>query len=199
MDDDEDLARQLQAAIEGSRGYASYWEWAPDRQQQELGVAEALAKYLSFSENAAIEYLSPVESDPPDAVMRLADQRLIGIEVTELVDAKTAEGARYAKSNGGGHVPWASWDSTRLANDLKKRIMDKDAKLAACRDQYDEMMLAIATDEPLITLEIASSAFISLQIEAKNIDRAFLLLSYHPDYNIPEFPGGIPVLEIGIS
>ena len=195
-DEDERLAAEIDSAIRKSRGYASYWEWASDRKLEELGVGDALVRHLSLSEGLEVRFVRCLEYDPPDIEMITADGRRVGIEVTELVDEKAAQRARFAKRTGEGASSWAHWDTLKLASELAVRIAKKEEKLAHCRGHFDEIILAIPTDEPMITLDMAVTACATARCNTQNIDRTFLLLGYHPNHTSVEYPQGIAVLEI---
>ena len=190
------LVSEIEAAIEKSRGYAGYWEWPSDRKLEEMGVGEALVRHLALSEGLNVRLARCLEDDPPDIEMITENGRRMGIEVTELVDEKAAQRARYVKQTGEGSSAWAQWDAVRLTRELESRIARKDEKLAHCRCQFDEMILAIPTDEPMITLKLAETACSAAKGSTQNIDRIFLLLGYHPDNRNPEFPEGIAVIEV---
>ena len=49
----DEIAAILREARAKSRGYATYWEWGPDRSLAEVGVAKALADYLTQSEGCS--------------------------------------------------------------------------------------------------------------------------------------------------
>ena len=192
---DARLAAEIQSAIENSRGYAGYWEWAVDRKLAEMAVGEALARHLSLAEGLEIELARSLDDDPPDVEIVTANGHCLGIEVTELVDQKAAQRGRYIKQTGGESTSSAYWDAVRLASEVELRVRQKDKKLSKCRSRFDEMTLAIATDEPMITLELVNSALAAAIQRPQNIDRVFLLLGYHPDHRCAKFPEGIAVVE----
>ena len=42
-DEDAQIVGLMREAIEKSRGYASYWEWKPDKRQAEIHAAQVLS------------------------------------------------------------------------------------------------------------------------------------------------------------
>jgi len=75
----------------------------------------------------------------------------------------------------------------------------KENKLTKARETYDELLLAITTDEPMIDEELAMLAVANCKPNVSLIRRAFLLVSYQPDANTAEFPDGCPVLRIPLE
>jgi hypothetical protein len=139
------LTRQV---VEQSRGYASYWEWKPDKRRPELQAANVLAPFLWPGQDYSI---SSITNDPPDALLQLETQRY-GIEVTEIVDQKAVERMSKRKKQG---LPieydWANLNSDRLYEALEQGLVTKDRKLAAHAQNYDELLLAFVTDEGMIS------------------------------------------------
>lgn len=166
---DEAVAKMREAGSK-SRGYASYWEWSLDKSVAEVGVAEVLAKYLAHAEECSWESVSSIVDDPPDVLLRSTSGECLGVEVTELVHADTVKRHRYQKNSGSFYpYEWANWtvkDATRLIVELIKK---KDCKLANQIDRYDQLYVAICTDEPLIDLEFAQLALGNIAVEVKNI------------------------------
>lgn len=199
-EDDVDWAavlRVMREAAERSRGYASYWEWTPDRSQAEVGVVQVLASFLSHIEGVSCATVRPLPDDPPDVLLELTNGRRLGVEVTELVSPEAAALHRHRKRTGKGDpFAWADWPPEAVATALVKAVEIKDAKLARRRADFDEVLLAIATDEPMITLGVAEQALRQCAPAVKAIGRAFLLLSYHPEVDKGRFPEGCPVLPI---
>jgi hypothetical protein len=186
----------MRVAMEKSRGYASYWEWKLDKRQPELHAAQVLARFLFPDMEHS---LSSIVNDPPDAVIKLGGRRY-GIEVTEIVDRQTVERAARAKSLGFSvEYDWGDWNRDRLFLALSNGILAKDQKLAKAAHHYEELLLAFVTDEPMIYPELVTSVLRTLRIETQNIDRAFVILSYHPAADPSMFPDRCPIFEIPIN
>lgn len=183
-----------------SRGYASYWEWAPNRSLAEIGVARALAEYLTHSEERTWASVSPIINDPPDVLLLCTSGERLGIEVTELVDADAIKRHRHRKMTDTAEAyDWADWTIERLTSSIVEAVERKDRKLASRAGQYDELIVAIATDEPLISLELARQAIQNSAPSVHTVHRAFLLLSYNPAADKVTFPEGIPVFPIRLQ
>ena len=87
--------------------------------------------------------------------------------------------------------PWPEWTEVRLRHAIGAAIATKDEKLVGAAAGYDELYLAMATDEPDIEVEKAAQAVAALELQAMNIDRAFLLLGYNPGVDKGTFPGWV--------
>lgn len=200
IDDETDWAEVVAIMREArakSRGYATYWEWEPDRRLGEASVAQALADYLAHSEGRSWASVRSNANDPPDVLLLSTSGDRVGVEVTELVDASTVKRHRHQKKIGTYYpYDWAPWTSDSLERSIVQATERKDRKLAARAREYDEVFVAIATDEPMITLELARQALRNCSARVNAIQRAYLLLSYHPEVDQLMFPQGIPVLSV---
>jgi hypothetical protein len=198
---ESEIIRLMREARHKSRGYAEYWEWAIDKRQAELHAARVLSNYLlrdcQRDEKARLEI---IENDPPDALLILANGCRIGIEVTELVDEKAIRKAHRKKRTG---LPFdydcANWNSNRATQSLLSQIAAKDAKLASASKAYDELLLVIVTDETMIDEFTAAQAVSGVSISTRFLDRAFLVLSYHPAADKLIFPDGCPIFPIELA
>lgn len=190
----------MREAAAKKRGYADSWEWPADRKLAELEVVRTLADYLAFAEGASWKSATSVSDDPPDALLISVDGRRFGVEVTELVDPDTVKRHRHRLKTGeGSPYDWADWTADLAASRIAELVEAKDQKLAAAREHYHELFVAIMTDEPAITLELAQLAVGLGRPRVDNIDRAFLLLSYHPAVDAGAYPGGHAVLPINLD
>lgn len=195
----------MRDAIKKSRGYATWWEWAPARPLHEHHVASVLSRFL-FGDDA-VDALTFPNQDPPDVVLPIAGL-CIGIEVTEIIDPKAVETARYLKRKRDGwnprdlalaNWPWPDWTDNRLQDAIGAAIGVKDKKLAAVAGGYAEIYLAMATDEPDVDVEQAARVVGAMAAETTNIDRAFLLLGYNPAVDKGFYPDRCPVFEIKLQ
>jgi hypothetical protein len=197
--DHSEVVRLMREARDKSRGYSEYWEWKLDKRQAELHAAHVIANYLllnSHQEEGKVS-LNIVERDPPDALMIMADGRRIGIEITELVDEKAIKRAHRSKRERLSlDFDCAHWDSDRTRQFLVAQITAKDNKLAAVAAAYDELLLVVVTDETMIDEPTAAAAVSNISVSTCFLDRAFLVLSYHPAADTLIFPDGCPVFPI---
>ena len=195
-----EVVRVMREARAKSRGYADYWEWAIDRPRAELRAAEVLQNFLVISGEQTSGQLLNVSRDPPDVLLTTIGGRRIGIEVTELVDSDAVKRHRHRKKrNESIEYDWAEWTPTSIATELSRLVDVKDGKLAKAIRSYDELLLAIVTDEGMIDETIAREAVALCRPVARHIRRAFLLVSYQPQSNVAVYPDSCPVLPVSLS
>jgi hypothetical protein len=196
----DEVGRIMRQAVSKGRGYAAYWEWAPDRSLAEVGVAKVLSEYLTHSEGTTWKSVSPVADDPPDTLLLSTSNHRVGVEVTEIVDDATVARHRHRKKEGAAQpYDWAEWTLEELTASIVQAIERKDKKLAGRRDGYDELIVALVTDEPMITFDLARRAVVECSPKVQTIDRAFLMLSYDPAADKEVFPQGIPTIEVSLD
>lgn len=190
-DEDAEIFRLMREAVEKSRGYASI-----DKRQAELHAARVLSRFLFAGKDYSV---SGVINDPPDALVQLGEHRY-GVEITEIVDRKAVERAAKRKWQG---LPieydWADWNVDRLSKSLSDGISAKDHKLSKASRDYDELLLAFVTDETMIYPELVASVVGSVCVPAQHIDRAFVILSYHPAVDLSVFPDRCQIFEIALK
>ena len=176
--DMEALVRLLEAgerkAKKGIR--VSHWD-APNEFQgaQELAIAEKLAKSLAEQGRAEVRELVS-NADPnelPDCHARL-DGELIGIEVTELIEARQQ---------------WSDWSLERFKERLAAIIAKKDQKAGtpervAALSRLHQLWLVIATDEPLLVPKLIGEYLATIRItKPSRFDAVFVLGPYEPINN----------------
>jgi hypothetical protein len=195
---ESEIVRLMREARHKSRGYAEYWEWAIDKKQAELHAARVLTNFvLNTSRDVGKISIEIVENDPPDVLLTLSNGHRVGIEVTELVDEKAIRNAHRRKRLGlAVDYAFADWGKSRATKSLLSRITVKDKKLASAAGLYDELYLAIVTDETMMDESAANQAVSDLQISTRFLDRAFLILSYHPAADKSIYPDGCPIFPI---
>lgn len=191
MDEDEVLGI-IQSAQTRTRHYADYWEWEIDRKRAERGVAQELVQHLGISGR-----FDATARETPDLLFLADDGRKIGIEVAELVEMRAAAHNRHAEKKRLPHV-WAIWSESTVVEAVRNRVAIKNDKLAKNSDVFDEIWLAIATDEPTIDMSMAQQACAKVEATAARLQRAFLLLGYHPDA-LKRFPSGCAVFPVSMT
>jgi len=183
MSDDElKSAIQLMRKVrKNSRGYADFFEWSPDRNQEELGVVKALSEALEASGELYFDKirLRGRGEDPPDCEAINQSGERIAIEVTELVDGEAIK----AIKNSGNPYEWADWSKDKFRESVSHLISRKDGRFAHLKGApySGGYTVLLFTDEPLLNKETVGSYLASIDIsKPKNIDKVFLLLSYDP-------------------
>src|SRR5690606_31798970 len=89
----------------------------------------------------------------------------------------------------------AIWTVGTVVTEIERLVAVKDQKLSRVVDVFDELWLAVATDEPTIDIAMAEAACSGNRASAQHISRTFLLLGYHPDA-LPRFPSGCAVFPV---
>ncbi len=197
--DDDKLADALRQAAILDRGYASYWSWPLDRPIEEHGVVNALLNYLLVlrPELRGTLASASIGDDPPDVILTCENGKRIGIEVTELVHSGAIQAVVNEKRSGkpSTHI-YAHWSPSAVADALSQRISSKDKKLLAKRGDFDELILAIFTDEIMISQDVAIQAIQRVCHDTDAISSSYFLLSYHPETDPKAFPDKCPIFQI---
>lgn len=169
----------MRSALERSRGHADFFQWAPNRDVEEWGVANYLRESL-IAESAEF-FQQPISrgrgSDPPDCEARALDGKRIAIEVTELVDPNSIVAFRH-----GAPYDWTDWSSERLKMALAERLSAKDQRYPSLQGgPYEQYIVVVHTDELMLPYDSAFALLGGARFsKPSHIDRAFLLISYDP-------------------
>lgn len=160
------------------RPHAGYFSWPPDRELEELGVVDDLAKSLEAEGRSFFNsWRSRGQgNDPPDVEALSQSGETIAIEVTEFVDGRAIEAAKSEHAY--FRPPYSTQELFHL---LTKRIATKDAPRGIKGGPYSQYVLVIHCDEPRVLDYVLLQAAGEFRFPVTNlIDRAFLLLSYSP-------------------
>jgi len=180
MADDDELAKaiaQMREANERARGYADFFEFAPDRDIAEVGAVESLAESLASGGTALFTGLQSRGrgNDPPDCEALDAAAQRMAIEVTELV---SADAIRASKAKGTPY--WQEWDKPTFLSRLTDRMLAKDARYPKLKGgpYPGGYFVVVHTDEALLSPEFVRAALEGHEFRVQHISRAFVLLSY---------------------
>jgi hypothetical protein len=160
------------------RNYAAFWDW-PNKGTREAGVMNDFLGAREALGEEAFDQVHPVSPDPPDFAAVTKAQTLLAIELTELVDREAVElNVRAVNAN---EAAYRDWNHEEVLAAIKERLLDKDSKVFM-GGPYDEKIVVIHTDEPVITVDeyepiLASHRFHGFQ----QITSAYVLFSYNPD------------------
>ncbi|MCO4094417.1 MAG: hypothetical protein HEQ37_11785 [Acidovorax sp.] len=181
MDDYDaaEILRLMREARQKTRGYASFFGWGIDRDLEELGPVQELAKALLASDGERLLALKlrGRGNDPPDieAVNALGER--VAVEVTELVDGDAIQahkrGDRYA---------YAEWTRESFLGKLQTLLSGKAARLPKLKDAPypGGYVIVVFTDEPMLDPDTVSSFLAGAVFKDLGRCRAYLLLSYWP-------------------
>ena len=181
--DSESINGLLRRAREKDRGYVSYWKWEIDRALEEVHVARELLAHLERHADWSVGSLRNCSVDPPDCEASLTDGRVLGIDVTELVDERVVERQAIRRSAERSGRPLSSkavepaeaalWIAPELRDRLRMIIARKD--VAARGGIFDAYVVAIFTDETAVTPELFQEAMTEVCIETGFLDSAYNL------------------------
>ena len=194
-----------QEIVERGSGYASFYKGgADDKVFEELHVARLVLSFCGFPADTPV--LPHCDGfDPPDCSATLRDGTRIGVEVTELVDRNLRSDyakRRKAELNDGitpldafqrelcgrdAAFPVKDWNGQSVADKLTSIISAKDRKLVSTKGgPYDRMIIAIFTDETMITPEVLGDAIACVSYIPVNFHEAYVVISYCP--KIQDYP-----------
>lgn len=171
------------------RVYASIQE-GETKQQKEINVVHDLLK--SMERSGQPEFFNPQIStlDPPDCIVRTADDQLVAIEVTELVDQTAVEinqrsdPQAIARFEPGAMVlrVWSQPDFlARIAELLRK----KDTKIFH-GGPFGRVAVVIHTDEPALQHSECESWLSGHCFGPfRQLTEAYILYNYEPDFGYP--------------
>lgn len=180
----EELAEEIKM---NHRPHAGHFSWETDKTLAESGVLQEFQN--SLAEQGKLFFHTPMHrgeaNDPPDCEAFDAHGKRVGIEITELVDPKSAAAARA-----GVYYEWKDWKGT-LIPEIQRILTNKGSPSDLKDPPYSEYIVVIFSDEPWmehdsVELQLQSHRFIKPEL----ITRAFFLLSYSPYVN------GYPCYEI---
>ena len=134
--------QELIDIIKRERKHASFFEW-PQKDTKELGVVKCLIE--SLEKAGCYSYFDPnsTKKDPPDCVARDNNGKVVGIEVSELVDLKTVRDAQQNKA-----YP-KYWDKQEVLDKIQSIVLKKDRKKFH-GGPYSSIILVIFTDETFL-------------------------------------------------
>jgi hypothetical protein len=173
------------------RGYSDFFAWPVDRQLEEWAIVDSLKESL---EKANAGFFNSLVArgrgnDPPDCEANLFEGGKLGIEVTELVDPA----AILAYKNGDTNQH-AEWGEDKLIKSIAHRLKTKDNSTNIKGGPYDQYILVIHTDEPLLSFDYTYPLLASTRFQYYSlIDRAFLLMSYDEKHQC------CPFIELNIK
>jgi hypothetical protein len=167
----------------------------------ELWAADAVIGYLA-KEGWGLRSmrLPPQRHLTPDVVAVLQDGRRVGVEVTELRDPRSAKRAQAVKEGKEGEHFYRIWDNAGIQEAVYDALLCKDQKRPTWGASFDEYLVVVHTDEPLISSQpdTADAALRQMASAAlRRVTRAFFLIWYVPKsagprpriYEIPVLSG----------
>ena len=182
-------AEFMEEVARNHRPHAGHFSWETDRAIAEQGVVKELEHALALDGKLFFRDVSHrgEGNDPPDCEAVGVQRQRIGIEITELVDSKSAAAARH-----GNPYEWKDWKGA-LIPELERILTKKDAPSNVKGGPYDQYVLLVFSDEPLLGKHYIETQLLKHAFPATDlVTRAFLLLSYDP------FIRSYPCIEFNI-
>jgi hypothetical protein len=178
-DEEREIVESMREALRRSRGRASFFEWAPNRDLEELGVADNFRESLEKRGEPAFSRLRSRGrgNDPPDCEAVGPNGESIAIEVTELVDPRAIIAYKANK-----FYDWSDWTREHLQAAVHRLLKAKASKRPNLKGgPFAQYTVLIYTDEPMLPYIHATNLLSGLRFsDSANIDRAVLLISYDP-------------------
>lgn len=179
--DEAEIARLMREAREASRGYASFFGWAPDRDLEEYGPVKELALAAAKDGEPLFEKIRirGRGNDPPDLEAIDPSGSRVAIEVTELVD-----GAAIQAFKAGRSYDWAEWNRSKFLNELDRRLVAKANRRASLKEgpYPGGYLIVVFTDEPGLRRDTVETYLRGQQFNSRlGGAKAYLLLSYDPE------------------
>jgi len=125
---------------------------------------------------------SCTRDDPPDALLTRNDDKVVGIELTELVDAKSAKAASPTKTNRNNRIRYEPREYTdeQLHAELSAIIAHKDTK--PFKHPCDKRVLLIYSDEPTLRTRTNILQLINQKpLPTSFFDQIYLMLPARPN------------------
>jgi hypothetical protein len=179
-EDELEIVQLMRKARLESRGYASFFGWSIDRDQEELGAAKALAESLHLDGKLFFHDLKlrGRGNDPPDLeALSLLGER-VALELTELVD-----GAAIQAYKAGRVRDWAKWDRKKFIDLVSSLLANKAKRFSKLKDPPypGGYVIVIFTDEPELTKQTVENYLEGHTFsKSSDVSGSYLVLSYDP-------------------
>lgn len=179
-EDEIEIVQLMREARLKSRGYASFFGWSIDREQEELGAAKALAESLELDGKLFFHDLKIRGSgnDPPDLEALSVSGERIAFELTELVDGAAIQAYKDGKVH-----DWATWDRKKFIDLVSSLLANKATRFSKLKGSPypGGYVIVIFTDEPSLTTQAVENYLKGhIFCNAPDISGSYLVLSYDP-------------------
>ncbi|KZZ75274.1 hypothetical protein A3765_10660 [Oleiphilus sp. HI0130] len=177
--DEEAYKKQIAKLKELKRSHANHYQWH-DKTIKELIIGLDFFAQLEESLGERLINIEPAE-DPPDVKITTSKDRVIGVEITELVDQQAIEYSikgdpRYSEK-------LVSWNKETTLAALDEIISSKNKKCNQAKENYECLVLLIFTSEPRLVSKNLMEYISGHDWQAQeNIDAAYILIGYDPEH-----------------
>ena len=154
----------------------------------ERGIAEEFADALAHTDGLLLSDVISNSDDPPDCFATV-DDRMIGIELVELVDAKALAKAKKGHSpfKNSGQFLETQWDRNRFVDKVNALIDAKHHKYKVKSHVFD--CLLIYTAEPWLLPNDVTGWLDETTFDPRaSFKSTYLLMSYDPSHSQQHWP-----------
>lgn len=140
-----------------------------------------LREYCNLNDHYKLKRIC-THDDPPDALLTRNDDKVVGIELTELVDAKSAKAASSTKTNRKNRIRYEPREYTdeQLHAELSAIIAHKDTK--PFKHPCDKRVLLIYSDEPSLRTRTNILQLVNQKpLPTSFFDQIYLMLPARPN------------------
>jgi hypothetical protein len=145
----------------------------PNKEIEGLGVVKKLLESMGINGEKLYNSPVPYKPDPPDCVAKNKNGKLVGFEVTALVDPNEI------RENVKGNAVYRDWPAQEIILEIQKRLDEKDKKVFH-GGPYVRKIVVLHTHNVVIEQEhpevIKSHFFEPLS----QLQEAYVLLEYQP-------------------
>jgi len=141
----------------------------------------SLREYCNLNDHYKLKRIC-THDDPPDALLTRNDDKVVGIELTELVDAKSARAASPTKTNRKNRIRYEPREYTdgQLHAELSAIIAHKDTK--PFKHPCDKRVLLIYSDEPSLRTRTNILQLVNQKpLPTSFFDQIYLMLPARPN------------------
>ena len=154
-----------------------------DKEREEKGVAEEFVKWLEQQGSAQIKSIRKGD-DPPDIILETVDNKLLAVEVTELVnqeaiDSQLADDPSYL-------AKLLDWSAETTPFRIEKCLQRKQLAAQSISHLYHRYIVLLHTAELiLVASELERHIKGHEWPQFQGIDAAYVLGSYEPGFGYP--------------
>ncbi len=140
-----------------------------------------LREYCNLCDHYKLKRIC-THDDPPDVLLTRSDDKVVGIELTELVDAKSAKAASPTKTNRKNKIRYEprEYNDEQLHAELSAIITHKDTK--PFKHPCDKRVLLIYSDEPSLRTRTNILQLVNQKpLPTSFFDQIYLMLPARPN------------------
>ena len=170
-----------------ARKHASFFHY-PRKYEKTKELSIALRFFEGLGTKEGIKFSNVKNGgDPPDITAVSSSGDEIALELTELVNEDAINSQIHGKRNYFSKL--ACWNESNAMLAVQNIINKKSNSLEVIQDDYSTIILLIFTDEPKLPFTRVQKFVESHLWEIpSNITEAYILFSFTPDNDLPDYP-----------